>query len=125
MSTAGHKYFLMKLFNVGVGNEDSEHEQPKATSNGATPAQKPTSGPLPDDEQVIMETSGEQFFATVTALVDRFNHEKHTMAAAKKLGVTAIPGNRDDRRLLYLRLKEYARARDAEEANEVLETTQQ
>ena len=123
--TSGHKYFLMKLFNVGVGNEDSEHEQPKATSNGATPTQKPTSGPLPDDETVIMETAAAEFFTTVTALVPRFSHEKHTKAAAKKLGVTAIPGKPDDRRLLYLRLKEYARARDAEEANEVLETTQQ
>lgn len=26
--TSGHKYFLMKLLNVGVGNEDSEHEVP-------------------------------------------------------------------------------------------------
>lgn len=24
--TSGHKYFLMKLLNVGIGNEDSEHE---------------------------------------------------------------------------------------------------
>jgi hypothetical protein len=24
--TSGHKYFLMKLLNIGVGNEDSEHE---------------------------------------------------------------------------------------------------
>jgi hypothetical protein len=26
--TSGHKYFLMKLLNIGVGNEDSEHETP-------------------------------------------------------------------------------------------------
>lgn len=30
--TSGHKYFLMKLFNIGVGNEDGEHdaESPKS-----------------------------------------------------------------------------------------------
>lgn len=34
--TSGHKYFLMKLFNIGVGNEDSEHDSyPKA--NGGNP----------------------------------------------------------------------------------------
>ena len=92
-------------------------------SNGAQPAQKPTSGPLPDDETVVMETSAAEFFTTVTALVPRFSHEKHTKAAAKKLGVTAIPGKPDDRRLLYLRLKEYARARDAEESAPVDELT--
>lgn len=26
--TTGHKYFLMKLFNVGIGNDDGEHETP-------------------------------------------------------------------------------------------------
>ena len=31
--TSGHKYFLMKLFNIGVGNEDSEHDAP-TKSNG-------------------------------------------------------------------------------------------
>ncbi len=28
--TSGHKYFLMKLLNIGVGNEDGEHEMPPA-----------------------------------------------------------------------------------------------
>ena len=27
--TSGHKYFLMKLLNVGAGNEDGEHEAPE------------------------------------------------------------------------------------------------
>lgn len=34
--TSGHKYFLMKLLNVGVGNEDGEHEDgepPKPVSD--------------------------------------------------------------------------------------------
>jgi hypothetical protein len=33
--TSGHKYFLMKLLNVGAGNEDGEHES-HPTGNGAT-----------------------------------------------------------------------------------------
>jgi hypothetical protein len=33
--TSGHKYFLMKLLNVGAGNEDGEHEEhPGATQGG-------------------------------------------------------------------------------------------
>ncbi len=27
--TSGHKYFLMKLLNIGVGNEDGEHDEPE------------------------------------------------------------------------------------------------
>lgn len=27
--TSGHKYFMMKLFNIGVDNTDSEHDEPK------------------------------------------------------------------------------------------------
>ena len=74
--------------------------------------------PLPDDEQTIVEAPGAEFFTVTTALIDRFTHENHTKNAAKKLEVDAIPGKPDDRRLLYLRLKEYARARDEEEAQE-------
>ena len=43
--TSGHKYFLMKLLNVGVGNEDGEHEsepQQAPQRTQATPASKPT-----------------------------------------------------------------------------------
>lgn len=32
--TSGHKYFLMKLFNIGIGNEDGEHES--GEDNGST-----------------------------------------------------------------------------------------
>ena len=52
--TSGHKYYLMKLLNIGVGNEDGEHEpaeepaaeedahnapQPQKAGQGATKAQ--------------------------------------------------------------------------------------
>jgi len=87
-------------------------------TNGTT---KPNQGPLPDDEQVIMETPAGEFFTAVTALIERFTHENHTKNAAKKLGYTAIPGKPDDRRLAYLRLKEYARARDGQDLKELSE----
>jgi hypothetical protein len=39
--TSGHKYFLMKLLNIGVGNEDSEHDEPQPQSKAqAQPAKK-------------------------------------------------------------------------------------
>jgi hypothetical protein len=31
--TSGHKYFLMKLLNIGIGNEDGEHEVEKQLGN--------------------------------------------------------------------------------------------
>jgi hypothetical protein len=38
--TGGHKYFLMKLLNIGVGNEDGEHEAPPPeTQNGGAQQQ--------------------------------------------------------------------------------------
>jgi hypothetical protein len=33
--TSGHKYFIMKLLNVGVGNEDGEHESPPPAADNA------------------------------------------------------------------------------------------
>lgn len=45
--TSGHKYFLMKLLNIGVGNEDGEHEsdgQPAQAATKPATAQKQTSG---------------------------------------------------------------------------------
>lgn len=35
--TSGHKYFLMKLLNIGVGNEDGEHEAPDAAFHASKP----------------------------------------------------------------------------------------
>ena len=49
--TSGHKYFLMKLFNVGVGNEDSEHDAPSAKGNG--PAWEPEKVKLLKDIQTL------------------------------------------------------------------------
>jgi len=41
--TSGHKYFVSKLFCIGEGNEDSEHE----TEEPAKPANKPAQRPAP------------------------------------------------------------------------------
>jgi len=45
--TSGHKYFLMKLLNVGVGNEDAEHE-----NGDKEPAPKSTPAPAPAPAKV-------------------------------------------------------------------------
>ena len=34
--TSGHKYFLMKVLNIGIGNEDGEHEEQSGTGTGKT-----------------------------------------------------------------------------------------
>lgn len=40
--TSGHKYFLMKLLNIGVGNEDSEHDPtPDAPTTPQTAQKRP------------------------------------------------------------------------------------
>lgn len=39
--TSGHKYFLMKLFNIGVGNEDGEHDQAEAVGSTRKPPAQP------------------------------------------------------------------------------------
>lgn len=76
--TSGHKYFLAKLLNIGVGNEDGEHEDetPKTERNGRGPAnhtvpppktQQPPStsatedgsdGPTPEELEVIAAWRG-------------------------------------------------------------------
>lgn len=72
--------------------------------------------PLPDDEGVIMESSAVEFFTTVTALIDRYTHEKHVKNAAKQLGYDSIPGNSHERLEMYRALKAQARKRDDEDA---------
>ena len=52
--TSGHKYFLMKLLNIGVGNEDGEHEEvePVATQpkpKKAAPKPKKPAPPVGPD----------------------------------------------------------------------------
>ena len=42
--TSGHKYFLMKLFNIGIGNMDSEHDDSEPLET-RQPLPKPASQP--------------------------------------------------------------------------------
>lgn len=48
--TSGHKYFLMKLLNIGAGNEDGEHENPPAeperVSSAAANAKRAAAAPV-------------------------------------------------------------------------------
>lgn len=47
--TSGHKYFLMKLLNIGAGNEDGEHEdEPKPGRQTAQKAAAKPAGPPPE-----------------------------------------------------------------------------
>src|SRR5512146_1066562 len=57
--TSGHKYFLMKLLNIGVGNEDGEHETPPAQAM-ARPENVPMS--IEDARQVKITIRGEERF---------------------------------------------------------------
>jgi hypothetical protein len=54
--TSGHKYFLMKLLNIGVGNEDSEHEneepdKKQPETKKSSPTLQNTSQPEPQPAQ--------------------------------------------------------------------------
>jgi hypothetical protein len=43
--TSGHKYFLMKLLNIGVGNEDGEHDEVQEPRQAAPRTQSSTRAP--------------------------------------------------------------------------------
>lgn len=45
--TSGHKYFLMKLFNVGIGNEDGEHEVQDTDYTPVQPKRQASHVPMP------------------------------------------------------------------------------
>lgn len=58
--TSGHKYFLMKLFNVGIGNEDGEHEVQDADYSPVPPRRQvapPMPKTLPEARKFLEDTS--------------------------------------------------------------------
>ena len=62
--TSGHKYFMAKLFCIGEGNEDSEHEsEPEgkapAAPKQAQPAPKPAAPRAAEEAQLMREITGE------------------------------------------------------------------
>lgn len=63
--TSGHKYFLMKLLNVGAGNEDGEHDEEEKETKKSAPRQdgrKPRGTPgQPQAEKKTVRPFYEQF----------------------------------------------------------------
>ena len=49
--TSGHKYFLMKLLNIGIGNEDSEHDN--EPTDKPAPAEQPPFMTLADARKMV------------------------------------------------------------------------
>ena len=45
--TSGHKYFEMKLLNIGIGNEDGEHENGEEKKTGKVAQSAPVRNPSP------------------------------------------------------------------------------
>jgi hypothetical protein len=52
--TSGHKYFLAKILNIGIGNEDGEHEEIPAASNQAAKRQPPTAPDMDADTEELL-----------------------------------------------------------------------
>lgn len=78
--TSGHKYFLAKLFCIGVGNEDSEHEIEE-------PVQRRQSAPKPvmpaTTKPVISETNRKRLHALGTELYgDGWEAKRHEIVLA-------------------------------------------
>ena len=72
--TSGHKYFLMKLFNVGVGNEDGEQEVQQPAKNGNQSKQ---------DEPMITEKQRRHLHAVGTELYgDEWDDKRAEMSSA-------------------------------------------
>jgi hypothetical protein len=61
-------------------------------------------GPMPDDELVIRESSGREFFTLTAVLLGMTADE--VKAAVQQTGATSIPGNADKRVELYRHVKE-------------------
>lgn len=68
--TSGHKYFYMKLFNIGVGNEDGEHEPPQEEDNGYRNVSRPNRR-LYQNGTVCSDNNGKAFDAYVEAVEER------------------------------------------------------
>src|SRR5207253_8898342 len=69
--TSGHKYFLMKLLNVGVGNEDSEHESSddgQAAQDARQAPQARKTQPAPVDPDVLFAKDTERVTAPSSKL---------------------------------------------------------
>lgn len=89
-----------------------------AQQNNPAPKQNgnaQTLEPLPDDEQVILETSQADYIKSILALIDRYDNAYAIKNAFKKLGVTKVSGNAQQRLKDYRKLKAHAKQRNSEE----------
>lgn len=62
--TSGHKYFEMKLLNIGIGNEDGEHENGEEKKVGKVSQSAPVRNPAPVAKvtnEIITATEWEAF----------------------------------------------------------------
>ena len=87
--TSGHKYFLMKLLNVGAGNEDSEHEAPPVESNSAQksaapPATVKPNGAVSNGKSAVFRSfmaTGNEMFGEDWAAARHWLIERYTTKA--------------------------------------------
>ena len=81
--TSGHKYFLMKLFNIGVGNDDGEHEnepQQKPAKQVPQPAPNGNGGGLSDSTRKKLHAVGKATYG------DDWESKRADMSAAFNVG---------------------------------------
>lgn len=102
------RYSLMSAFGL-TGDDDNDGDAPQAPpprkvqQKPVQPDPQPTSGPLPDDEQVIYETEGGAFIKVAAALLEA--DQPDIKARLKALGYTSIPGDVHKRLDAYRKLK--------------------
>jgi len=93
--TSGHKYFMMKLLNVGAGNEDGEHEQADADTVVKTQRSKPAK-----DQSGFEPEPGEDVWADWRSPQDaqawawsqgKFNAPAHMTNAYNKVKTDCAP----------------------------------
>ena len=113
---AGLTYLRRYSLEAMLGIATGEDTDAGVAGNGHVEAQPMPA--LPDDEQVIAEGKAVDFWVNVLALIDRYTHEKHAQAAAKKLGYTVVPSTAKERLEMYRALKAEAARRDLEDAKE-------
>ena len=117
--TSGHKYFMMKLLNVGAGNEDGEHEQADADTVVKTQRSKPAkdqSGFEPEPGEEVWADWKNPAHAKAWAMTQgKFNHGNHMERAYEKVKTDNKPANaRDMWRCWY----EYVMAHEPASASE-------
>lgn len=92
--TSGHKYFIMKLFNIGIGNTDSEHEEPQSAPK--KPPQQPTQQQAPqqksgvsDDQRKPSDKMLKKLFAVgINKYGDNWNDKRKELVTAVTKGRT-------------------------------------